>query len=397
MQLSKKQIWSMWLIVTIFYAYQYILRVMFGTLFDEIVAMFQVDALKVGQLSGIYYVGYALAHLPLGIFLDKYGPKKIVPIFIIFVCIGLIPFAFGMTWSLSIAGRLLIGIGSSAAILSVFKVCSVCFGEKLFPRMLSFSIMLGLTGALYGGGPLSYAHQQFGFQNLILGLIAGGVLLAAVAYFILPKESKQHKNVTVESELKHVLLNFKVIALCVFAGLMVGPLEGFADVWGAPFFKNVYGYDNDIASSFPTLIFVGLCFGAPAFSYVAEKIGHVSSMIISAVLMLVSFIWILHFQLSTGFLTALLIEVGVLSAYQIIAVARAAHYVKPQYFSLATALANMIIMIFGYVFHSLIGVVVHGYPEGSSEGFITGLNVIPICLSVAAVGLIIFKLSKQDR
>jgi MFS family permease len=176
----------MWLTVSFFYAFQYILRVLPGILMDDTMARFSMDVLLFGQFSGIYYIGYALAHLPIGVMLDRYGPKRIVPACVLLSVAGVLPFVFATHWAWPILGRALTGIGSSAAILGVFKVIRLAFKEQRFARMLSISVSIGLVGAIYGGAPVRQLHIAFGYRPIVIGLAVVGVALAALCHVAIP-------------------------------------------------------------------------------------------------------------------------------------------------------------------------------------------------------------------
>ena len=77
---SQQIAWLMWMAGAIFYAYQYILRVMPNIMMLDVMDKFHMDAITFGQFSGIYYIGYSVMHLPIGIMLDHYGPRKIMPL-----------------------------------------------------------------------------------------------------------------------------------------------------------------------------------------------------------------------------------------------------------------------------------------------------------------------------
>lgn len=388
--------WTVWVIASVFYAYQYVLRVMPNILFDDILKQFQLDAATFGQFSGIYYIGYSLMHLPIGIMLDRFGPRKVMSSCILLSVVGLLPLVFASHWGYPIIGRLLIGMGSSAAILGVFKVIRMTFSEARFARMLSFSATIGLLGAIYGGGPVSFLRQTLGYDGVIQLMAVVGVILAIFTYWLIPN-SGQAASGTVLADIKEVLWNKKVIASCVFAGLMVGPLEGFADVWGTAFLKQVYGFEGTLASSLPSMIFIGMCFGAPFLSLIAEKTRSYSGTIIgSGFLMGILFILLCLGKMSTGAISISFVLVGIASAYQILAIYFATTYVRDGLAGLTTALANMIIMIFGYAFHATIGTIVNamGGPSHSSA-LLSGIAVIPLALFMGTIGFIFLSGKKR--
>src|SRR3984885_10848525 len=183
-----------WMIASIFYAYQYILRVMPSIMLGDIMQQFNINAATFGQFSGIYYIGYSLMHLPMGIMLDRYGPRKIMTISILLSVIGLLPILFAEHWIYPIIGRALIGIGSSAAILGVFKIVRMAFSEAHFTRMLSLSVTIGLIGAIYGGGPLSYMTETLGYQTMIEIFALIGIILGLTTYFIIPNIQQTSSN-----------------------------------------------------------------------------------------------------------------------------------------------------------------------------------------------------------
>src|ERR1700745_3258580 len=91
-------VWLMWLFASFFYCYQYILRVLPNLMMNDILEKFHIDASLFGQYSGLYYIGYAGMHIPLGILLDKYGPKWIMPICMILTVGGVLPLLFADHW-----------------------------------------------------------------------------------------------------------------------------------------------------------------------------------------------------------------------------------------------------------------------------------------------------------
>ena len=293
-------------------------------------------------------------------------------------------------------GRALIGIGSSAAILGTFKIIRITFTAQRFTRMLSLSVTIGLIGAIYGGGPVSYLCQTLGYKTVVVLFALLGLVLAAVTYIIVPNiEPTQSKNIW--ADVKTVLKNQKVILICVAAGLMVGPLEGFADVWGSSFLQQVYGFPSKTASYLPSMIFIGMCFGAPFLSLIAERTGRYLDVIIGAgAIMLITFLLLILQVLNVETISVGFLLVGVCCAYQILAIYKASTYVPEHVAGLTTAVTNMLIMSFGYAFHSSIGALIDVYGGiQSTRAFTYGIGLIPLTL---AVGTFIFVwVACQDR
>lgn len=391
MSISRISAWSMWFVASIFYAYQSILRVMPNIMMADIMQQYGVDATAFGQFSGVYYIGYSLMHIPLGIMLDHYGPKRMIPACMVMTSVGLLPILFTNLWMYPVIGRVLIGMGSSAAILGTFKVIRFAFREDQFTRMLSFSVIIGLVGAIYGGAPVNYMCTIMGYRDVVGIFAVAGVVLAIITYAIIPTIITPEVNAaSLVSRIKEVLLSGKVITVCILSGLLVGPMEGFADVWATVFLRQVYGFGETIAVSLPSAIYFGMGFGGTLLSLIAEKTrSYLVTIAIAGFIMMASFIALVSGTMSLQVMGVVFVIVGICCGYQIIAIYKASTYVKAEVIGLTTAVANMIIMFFGYLFHTTIGFTVDTMGGiGSTQALIYGISVIPIALAIGSIGFI---------
>ena len=392
---SRAVAWTVWMIASVFYAYQYILRVMPNIMLDDIMQQFHIGAAGFGQFSGVYYIGYSLMHVPIGIMLDRFGSRKIMAGSILLTVIGLLPLIFAEHWVYPVIGRVFIGL-ASAAILGLFKIIRLTFSEARFPRMLSISVTIGLLGAIYGGGPVSFMRDALGYEAVIYILAAAGIILSLAAYWTVP-DVKNAQKTSIVADVKEVFTNRKVMALCIFAGMMVGPLEGFADVWGTAFLKQAYGYEGTLAASLPSMIFMGMCFGGPLLNALAEKMkDYLATIMVAGFGMVICFACLLFMHLPSSALSVNFIFVGICCAYQILVVYKASTYAREHVAGLATAVANMIIMFFGYAFHTLIGTVVNAFGgPHSTEAVLYGVAIIPFGLVLGTLGFTLFFLQER--
>ncbi|MBP6218829.1 MAG: MFS transporter [Oligoflexales bacterium] len=402
---EKKILWSAWIVVTCFYAYQYILRVFPSIFMEDIVSKFQLSPTAFGQFSGVYYLAYSFMHLPVGMLINKFGPKRVLPILIMCTSLGLLPLLFSGSFIYPVLGRFLMGMGSTGAILGVFKVLHMSFPPEKFSRFLSFSVTIGLVGAVYGGSPVHLAKEVLGFEFVLWALIATSVLLSAATFFLIPDSKDEASSSSTFSDLKVLLGNGELLLLCFVAGLFVGPLEGFADVWGVQFLKTFHEIPAGLASGLPSWIFIGMGIGGPLLSLIAEKSGdYVRVVLAVSFLMLSSFILLLTVKMSVVVLSALFLLIGIGCAYQILMIYQVSTRVEERLKGLSSVVSNMIIMIFGYVFHTSIGKCVEHF-AGSQElsafqdqrSLSLAISVIPLALSVGWLALLYWYVFKSKR
>ncbi len=390
--------WTVWGVVTLFYAYQYILRVMPNIMINDIMNRFNMHEGIFSQFTGIYYIGYSLAHIPIGMMFDRFGPKKTMTLCIFLNILGMLPLIYSTSQNLSIFGRLLIGIGSSGAALGLFSVIRLMFDENKFSRMLSISVTTGLLGAIYGGAPVNFLCNEIGYQATIKIFIFVGLGLALVSLFLVPNITNKSES-SVFSDMIKVLKNKKVIFSCLCAGLLVSPLEGFSDAWGTEFLKKLYNINSTYASTICSTIFIGMCFGGPILSFIAEKTKAYMKVIIAAgAIMTLVFAMLLLGKISLNIILVAFFLVGICCAYQILAIYRISTYVNKNLSGLATTVANMIIMIFGYAFHSFIGIttnVMGGIQSYTALSY--GTSIIPITSAIGVLGFIMIKVFMKNK
>ena len=404
-KIERPQAFIIWLLASLFFAYQYVIRVLPNLIMPDVMEKFQIEAGLFGQFSGVYYIGYAAMHIPVGMLLDKIGPRKVLPILILCTCSGLLPLIFSDTWTYPVLGRALIGMGSTGAALGIFKIVRMVYPESKFARMSGFSLGIGFFGAIYGGQPMNYLMTLFGWETVIMGVFFVGVLLALCTYIAMPVQKPQGMTLSnIVSDIMSVIFNYKILTICLLGGCMVGPMEGFADVWGAEYLKNVYHYSDNWGSTLPSFLFLGIGFGAPLLAYLAEKTNaYYGWTIASGAIMALCFVLLLAGLLDYTTMMIAFTITGFMAAYQIIVIYLASTYAQENTVGLTTACANMIIMIFGYVFHSSIGgimralwdgAVIEGVPVYSHAAYTTALSIIPIGLTIGTIGFTILSLGR---
>ncbi len=362
--------WVMWLFATSFFAYQFIIRVLPGLIMPEIMNKFHVDATEFGFFSAIYYVGYAGMQIPIAYLLDRYGPRLIISLCCLICSGSMVLLSVADTWYIAVIARLLIGAGSAAGFLGVSKIISLWFPFRYYSFIVGLSFTLGLPGAIYGGKPVSHLMSVYGWENIILALGGLGLLLTLILVLVIKpyKVSFIHESPSFMKDFKS-LFSFPVLLVIAGANLlMVGPLEGFADVWGVTYLMQVNSFSRGDAALITTAIFTGMLFGGPLLAFLADKF-KASYLVtgLCGVLMALLFMIMLMNGGGIGFyaLWGMMFFVGVLCCYQVLVFAIGTNYVPENMRGITVAFLNCINMLGGSFFHTTIGYLMDAFWLGA--------------------------------
>jgi len=267
-----------WAVVSLFFFYQYILRVSPGVMVNELRIDFSLNAEQFSYFGAFYLYAYSLLQIPVGILVDKIGVKKTV-ILSIFICLfgtGLI--ASTSNLYLAYLSRILMGVGSACAFMCTLKIVADFLPAGKRGLLNGATLTLGVIGALVAGKPLSIAMDLFGWRYaLLLTLIVGiGVLLLAVFFLKTPSASIQISNtpeekVSILQVIKEITSTPMVIIYAILAVGLYTPLSVIADLWGVAYLMAKYGFARGDAAEISMTMYIGLCVGSLLLPWLSEK------------------------------------------------------------------------------------------------------------------------------
>lgn len=402
MNINKQRFWPwlMWLFPALFFAYQFILRLWPGLMMQPIMVQFSIDAGQFGLLAACYYYGYAGMQIPVAMLLERFGARIIVFLFALLCGLATWLFTYTENFYLALLSRFLIGAGSAVGFLGVSKVVSEWFPKEKYARMIGFSFTFGLLGAIYGGKPVSLLIDMYSWQHVASTLALVSIMIGVLTYFILRAPIKTSSLAETDSfKIKHMkaFLSSPILwCLAVANLLMVGSLEGFADVWGVPYLMMAYGLDKADAAGVVSFIFFGMLIGGPFLAMCSRRAGDYLVIVACGFGMAMVFIGLLVNQtLSVSVLSVLFFSVGLMCCYQVIVFAAGAKLVTVQQLGVTVAFLNCINMLGGSFFHTVIGKIMDLSWQGQYaadglkiyhlDAYRHALSVIPICAVVGGV------------
>src|SRR3954469_15340933 len=179
-----------WLLVAVFYFYQYALRSAPSVMMPQLTEAFGVNALGVSAIVGMFYYSYSPFSLIAGTAIDRFGARRIIPLGAAVVGIGALLFGIGNVPAANI-GRLLQGAGGVFALVGAVYLVTKNFPATLAASFIGATQMFGMAGGSAGQflvGPMiknGLSWDRFWIYTGVVGLSIGGAL-----YFLLPKEDK---------------------------------------------------------------------------------------------------------------------------------------------------------------------------------------------------------------
>ena len=158
-----------------------LIRAVTATLAPTLVQEFGLSAGDLGLLAGGYFFGFALTQLPLGTWLDRLGPKRVVLAFLSVAVLACVAFARASGFMELFVARVLCGVGVSACLMAPLTSYRRWYAPGAQMRASSWMLMTGALGMVASTLPVQWLLPITGWRGLFLIL---GALLALAMVLI---------------------------------------------------------------------------------------------------------------------------------------------------------------------------------------------------------------------
>jgi sugar phosphate permease len=234
----------MWFLAAIFYGYEFFQRVAPTIMATPIMNTFHLNHASFALVSSLYLYAYALAQLPAGALLDKYGPKICLSLSALGVALGTLLFSETENLLFLGLGRILIGIGSAFAFIGCLKLATQWFEGKTFGLIVGLTNLIGVLGALVGEAPLAELVDHYGWINSLKFSGFLGLFIALILFLFIqntPSQSLEKKApIPLWPCFKKLIKTPQNWLIGIYAGLMVSPVIAFTELWAVPFLQTAH-------------------------------------------------------------------------------------------------------------------------------------------------------------
>jgi MFS family permease len=348
----------------LFYSYEYFLRISPSVMEQPLRAHYNLSAGGFGLLSGVYYYAYVPMQIPVGILMDRYGPRRLLSLACLLCAIGAVLFSVSDSLVIAGIGRFLVGFGSAFAFVGVLKLATIWLPDDKLAMVSGLAAALGTVGAMLGDNLLGWMVASHGWQKTVQFTAVFGFCLVFVLWFGLLENNTKYKKGSTINDLKTSIKDLIIIAKNnqiwingMYGCLVYLPTTVIAELWGIPYLQHAHGLTHKAADFSNSLLFLGFTFGAPLMGYISDKLHRRKvPMLIGASGAAIVVMIILYIpDLSTHQINALMFVLGMFYSSQAIVFAVGRELSPREAAGTAMAMTNMIVMLGGMFIQPLVG------------------------------------------
>lgn len=243
------------------YFFSALVRAITATLSPTLTQEFALNARDLGLLAGGYFLGFSLTQLPLGTWLDRHGPRKVVLAFLCVAVAGCVAFSLAGSFTSLLAARILCGVGVSACLMAPLTGYRRWFDATAQIRANSWMLMTGSLGMLASTLPVQWLMPQFGWRVLFWGLAASIAVSMALIAWRVPRwsaaESAAGGDAPVPAGYGFIWRHPYFRSLAPLGFFSYGGLVAVQTLWAGPWMVKVAGFSPlDAATG---LFWINLC------------------------------------------------------------------------------------------------------------------------------------------
>ena len=267
------------------------LRNSVGVIAPDLAREIGLNAAEIGLLSSAFFFSFAAAQIPLGIALDRYGPKRCMLLCAVVAFLGALAFAVATTPAGLVTARVLMGLGSSCYLMAPLALYAKRFPPERFTLLAGIQIGIGTVGTLFVTAPLAWASAAIGWRATFL-VVAGFVVACAILVALVVREDSADrtdigKRETLRESLRGVL---EVTRMPSFWPVFLMNVVAYSSyvlivgLWGGPFLSDVYDYGLTARGDLLMLPAISHIIGVVVWGHVERYFGTYKPLVLAGAL-----------------------------------------------------------------------------------------------------------------
>ena len=290
-----------WLTAVLLYTMAVTGRTSFGVASVEAIEQYHIDATRLAVFASLQLGAYSLSQIPVGLMVDKFGPRKLLIAGALVMGVGQVILAFGSSYPVALFARVLVGMGDATAFSSLMRLIPAWIPMRLAPMLSQLSGALGQFGQFLSAVPFLALLHATSWTTAFFSLGAMGLLLALMAAVLIQdspaaketarsdedlgeefgeelseeiREPEQQPKLSLTHTLREVLTNPTCWHGFFVHWTGLGTLVAFTMLWGVPILTIGMGQSSGYAGLALTLATVATVLAGPFVGMLSSRMGR---------------------------------------------------------------------------------------------------------------------------
>jgi MFS family permease len=281
-KISREKPLSKWrLIFSVFlpFAAGYYLAFLFRTINAAIspalATDFGLDAAEIGLLASVYFLVFGLAQIPIGVFLDRFGPRRVQGVLLVIAAGGATLFGTASGFPELLVARATIGVGVAGSLMAGLKVIVTWFPRERVALANGWMIMLGSFGAVTATAPTDWLLEFVGWRGLFEILTIMTVAVAGLIYLVAPDHPGDSDSTTAARKtltLWSVYSDPRFLRIAPLSAACIGSSWALHSLWASAWLADVERFDRQSRVTHLFLMALALSLGALLLGAMADRL-----------------------------------------------------------------------------------------------------------------------------
>ncbi len=334
-----------------------------------------LDAGDLGLLTAMYFLTFAAFQLPLGVLLDRYGPRRVQAALLLAAAAGSAIFAIGTDIATLALGRGLIGLGVAGCLMASIKAGTMWFEDRHWPIVNGCLLAVGGLGAATATAPLEAALGALDWREIFLALGVATVGVSLLIFSAVPERPAAGAPPALGRQIRELGRIYADAGFWRIAPLTVTGMAanlGIQGLWAGPWLRDVAGFDRDGVATYLLALALALTAGSVllgvAASWVERRGVPLLAFFGGCAAVFLAFQAAIVFELAPAALWPW-IGFGLLSNYAMVTFSWLARHFTPELAGRAITAMNVFIFAGIFVAQYLIGEVIDLWPAAPGGGY----------------------------
>ncbi|WP_315773479.1 MULTISPECIES: MFS transporter [unclassified Bradyrhizobium] len=223
------------------YFLSYLFRTINGLVSASLASELGLNAADLGLITAAYFLVLAAAQIPVGMMLDRYGPRRVQSALLVVAALGAEAFARSSGPLSLLLSRALIGLGVAAALTAGLKAIVLWFPRERVALVNGYMVMLGALGAVSATLPAEAILVKTGWRGLFDILAVATAAAAILIYCLVPERETQASSASEAGGLRSILRDVRFWRVAPLSGACIGSAWSLQGLWASAWLADVEG------------------------------------------------------------------------------------------------------------------------------------------------------------